>query len=383
MIRLAVIGIGRMGSRHARNIAGGVVKGAKLIAVCDTDKKVLDKVCGKYKVPGYTDFVELLDKEKPDGVVIATPHTSHIDIASRCVERGVHTLLEKPISVTVKEARKIVDVLNENKSVIGAMMFNQRTNRMYRKAKQLIEEGKIGNIQRVNFTITDWYRTQFYYDMGGWRASWSGEGGGTLINQCVHQLDVLQWLIGMPEKVSAICKTVGRNITTENDVTAILSYKDFECVFTASTHEIPGTNRLEIAGEMGKIVIEKYKMKYWLNELKESEINARAVRDYGNKEDKKSKKRSASYGLARMIYDGVYGQQSRIIKNFVSAIENKNKDLLIARMEEGINGLTLINAMNMASWLKRTVDIPLDEDEYERLLAEKISEELGESQAVK
>ena len=280
MIRLAVIGIGRMGSRHARNIAGGVVKGAKLIAVCDTDKKVLDKVCGKYKVPGYTDFVELLDKEKPDGVVIATPHTSHIDIASRCVERGVHTLLEKPISVTVKEARKIVDVLNENKSVIGAMMFNQRTNRMYRKAKQLIEEGKIGNIQRVNFTVTDWYRTQFYYDMGGWRASWSGEGGGTLINQCVHQLDVLQWLIGMPEKVSAICKTVGRNITTENDVTAILSYKDFECVFTASTHEIPGTNRLEIAGEMGKIVIEKYKMKYWLNELKESEINARAVREY-------------------------------------------------------------------------------------------------------
>ncbi|MDE7337163.1 MAG: Gfo/Idh/MocA family oxidoreductase, partial [Clostridia bacterium] len=342
MIRLAVIGIGRMGSRHARNLLGGVVKGAKLVAVCDTDKETLDGFCGKYKVVGYTDFVEMLDKEKPDGVIIATPHISHIAIACECVKREIHTLLEKPISITVKEARKVVDALNSKDSVIGAMMFNQRTNRMYRKAKQLIDSGKIGKIQRVNFTVTDWYRTQFYYDMGGWRACWSGEGGGTLINQCVHQLDVLQWLIGMPEKVYAICKTVGRDITTENDVTATLSYKDHECVFTASTHEIPGTNRLEIAGDKGKIAIEKYKMSYWLNEYSESEINARSTRDYGNKKDKKSKKYTLFYGLSRMIYDGIYGQQSRIIKNFVKAIERGDKNVLIARMEEGINGLTLI-----------------------------------------
>lgn len=375
MKRLAVIGIGRMGSRHARNLAKGVVKGGKLVAVCDVDKQVLDGFCAKYKVSGYEDYIQMLDKEKLDGVIIATPHKSHIAIAKECIKRGIHTLLEKPISVTTKEAEEIVDVLKDNDKVIGAMMFNQRTNRMYAKAKALIAEGKIGKIQRVNFIVTDWYRTQFYYDMGGWRASWSGEGGGTLINQCVHQLDILQWLIGMPERISANCKTVGRNITTENDVTAVLSYKNFECVFTASTHEVPGTNRLEIAGDRGKIVIEKFKMYYWLNDLAESEINARAKRDYGNKQDKKSKKKSLSYGLTRMIYDGIYGQQSRIIKNFVKAMECGDKRVLLARMEEGINGLTLINAMNMSSWLNKPVDLPLDKDAYAEMLNQKIEEE--------
>ena len=375
MKRLAVIGIGRMGSRHARNLAKGVVKGGKLVAVCDVDKQVLDGFCAKYKVSGYEDYIQMLDKEKLDGVIIATPHKSHIAIAKECVKRGIHTLLEKPISVTTKEAEEIVDVLKYNDKVIGAMMFNQRTNRMYAKAKALIAEGKIGKIQRVNFIVTDWYRTQFYYDMGGWRASWSGEGGGTLINQCVHQLDILQWLIGMPERISATCKTVGRNITTENDVTAIFSYKDFECVFTASTHEVPGTNRLEIAGDAGKIVIEKFKMYYWLNDYAESEINTRAKRDYGNKQDKKSKKKSLSYGLMRMIYDGIYGQQSRIIKNFIKAMECGDKRVLLARMEEGINGLMLINAMNMSSWLNKPVDLPLDKDAYAEMLNQKIEEE--------
>ena len=375
MKRLAVIGIGRMGSRHARNFVKGIVKGGKLVAVCDIDKQVLEGFCAKYKVSGYENYIEMLDKENLDGVIIATPHKSHIVIAKECVKRGIHTLVEKPISVTTKEAEELVEVLKDNDKVIGAMMFNQRTNRMYVKAKQLIADGKIGKIQRVNFTITDWYRTQFYYDMGGWRASWSGEGGGTLINQCVHQLDILQWLIGMPEKIYANCKTVGRNITTENDVTAVFSYKDFECVFTSSTHEVPGTNRLEIAGDKGKIVIEKFKMYYWLNDYSESEINARAKRDYGNKQDKKSKKKSLSYGFARMIYDGIYGQQSRIIKNFVKAIECGDKDVLIAKAEEGINGLTLINAMNMSSWLNRPIDLPLDKDAYADMLSQKIEEE--------
>ena len=375
MKRLAVIGIGRMGSRHARNLAKGVIKGAKLVAVCDTDKQVLDGFCAKYKVNGYQNFTDMLDKERPDGVIIATPHKSHVAIAKECVNRGVHTLSEKPISVTVKEAKEIVETLQNNKEVIGAMMFNQRTNRMYRKAKALIDSGKIGKIQRANFIVTDWYRTQFYYDMGGWRASWSGEGGGTLINQCVHQLDILQWLLGMPQSIKAECKTIGRNITTENDVTALLSYKDFECVFTASTHEVPGTNRFEIAGDKGKIVIEKYKMYNWLNENSESQINERSKRDYGNKQDKKSKKKSYSYGISRLIYDGIYGQQSRIIKNFVKALECNDRNVLIARMEEGVNGLTLINAMNMSSWLNKTVDLPLDDDEYVRLLDEKIQEE--------
>lgn len=303
------------------------------------------------------------------------PEEKYVELAKSCINKGVNTLVEKPISVTVKEAKQLIDTLEQNPNVIGAMMFNQRTNRMYRKAKQLIDSGAIGKVQRVNFIVTDWYRTQFYYDMGGWRASWSGEGGGTLINQCVHQLDVLQWLVGMPKSVLAYCSTKNRNITTENDVTAVMRYDEFDCVFTASTHEVPGTNRLEIAGDKGKIVVEKFKMNYYLNQKSESQINQLSTRDYGNKADKKSKKHKLSYGLGRMIYDGIYGQQARIITNFVQALESKSKDALIAKLEEGSKCLELINAINQSSWLGKEVELPLNADEYARLLAQKIEEE--------
>ncbi|MDE5910848.1 MAG: Gfo/Idh/MocA family oxidoreductase [Clostridia bacterium] len=375
MKRLAVVGIGRMGSRHARNIAKGAIKGARLVAVCDVDSQKLKDFGEKYKVAAYSDLQDMLAKEELDGVIIATPHYSHVQLAKSCISKGVNTLVEKPISVTVKEAKQLIDTLEQNPDVIGAMMFNQRTNRMYRKAKQLIDSGAIGKVQRVNFIVTNWYRTQFYYDMGGWRASWSGEGGGTLINQCVHQLDVLQWLVGMPKSVLAYCSTKNRNITTENDVTAVLRYDEFDCVFTASTHEVPGTNRLEIAGDKGKIVVEKFKMNYYLNQKSESQINQLSTRDYGNKADKKSKKHKLSYGLGRMIYDGIYGQQARIITNFVQALESKSKDVLIAKLEEGSKCLELINAINQSSWLGKEVDLPLDADVYAELLNQKIKEE--------
>ncbi|MDE7192275.1 MAG: Gfo/Idh/MocA family oxidoreductase [Clostridia bacterium] len=375
MKRLAVVGIGRMGSRHARNIAKGAIKGAKLAAVCDVDSQKLKDFGEKYKVAVYSDLQDMLAKEQLDGVIIATPHYSHVELAKSCISKGVNTLVEKPISVTVKEASQLVDTLEQNPDVIGAMMFNQRTNRMYRKAKQLIEGGAIGKVQRVNFIVTDWYRTQFYYDMGGWRASWSGEGGGTLINQCVHQLDVLQWLVGMPKSVKAYCYTKNRNITTENDVTAVLRYDGFDCVFTASTHESPGTNRLEIAGDKGKIVIEKFRMNYYLNQKSESEINKLSVRDYGNKSDKKCRKHKLSYGPGRMIYDGIYGQQARVITNFVEAMESNNKDGLIAKLDEGLNCLELINAINQSSWLDEEVSLPFNAEEYAQLLAQKIEEE--------
>lgn len=375
MIKLAVVGIGRMGGRHARNLIKGVVKNARLVAVCDTDGDRLSEFCGRYKVAGFADHVKMIEEVRPDGVIIATPHYSHVSIALDCVERDVNILVEKPISVTVKEACRLTDALAEKPRLIAAMMFNQRTNRLYRKAKQLIESGALGDIQRVNFTVTDWYRTQFYYDMGGWRASWSGEGGGTLINQCVHQLDILQWLIGMPENITAFCRTVDRDITTENDVTAVMRYKNFDCVFTASTHELPGTRLLEIAGDRGKLSIGKYSMRYVRNKMSEREVNARATRDYGNSQDKKTVSRTYRYGLSRLIFDGIYGQQARILKNFASAIESGDSDMLIARAEEGLNGLALINAMNMSAWMCESVAMPADCDRYADMLAEKIEEE--------
>ena len=376
MINVAVIGVGRMGSKHAYNLAKRV-KNSNLVAICDVDTQKANLMAKKLKAKAYYDVDEMLKSEQLDGVVIATPHYSHVKIAKKCIEKGINILCEKPISVTTLEAKELLDVAKDS-GLICSMMYNQRTNRMYQKARSLIASGAIGKIQRVNFTVTDWYRSQFYYNMGGWRASWSGEGGGTLINQCVHQLDLLQWLCGMPNLIKSYNQTKGRRITTENDVTAIMRFDDFDCVFTASTHEIPGVNRLEIAGDKGIITVYSKTMKYRINKMSEPEVNQRARRDYRNKRDKGGRTKKYWYGLKNAIQDAIRGQQCNILENFVSAVENKNKDLLIAPLDEGIKALTLINALNMSSWLNEEIKIPFDDEEYAQLLKEKIEKEKQE-----
>ena len=376
MIRVAVTGIGRMGGKHASNFVKGAVANAKLVAVCDTDEKVADRFRANYSgVATYTDYDEMLEKEKPDAVVIATPHYSHSELAKKALVRGISVLVEKPITVTVKDANSLIATAKAHPEAIFAIMYNQRSNSIYARAKKIIESGRLGDIQRASFTITDWYRTQYYYNMGGWRASWSGEGGGTLINQCVHQLDILQWLLGMPERIIARCKTEGRNITTENDVIAMFCYKNFDCVFTASTHELPGENRFVIVGSKGTLVITRHKAVCKFLRMDEKQVNARAKRDYGNREDKKYDKEYMFYGIRNYLTDALYGQQCNILRDFVAAVGKKDASLLRARGEEGVNALNIINAINMSAWKGKEVPVPVDPEEYDKMLAEKIKGE--------
>lgn len=372
MISVAVVGIGRMGGKHASNFCKGAVKNAKLVAVCDTDEKVLEAFRAKHpKVAVYADYDKMLCEAAPDAVVVATPHYSHSALVKKALEKGISVMVEKPISVTVKDANSVIEVAKAHPEAIFAIMYNQRSNSMYARAKKIIDSGKLGNLQRASFTVTDWYRTQYYYNMGGWRASWSGEGGGTLINQCVHQLDILQWLLGMPEKIISRCKTEGRNITTENDVTALFLYKNYDCVFTASTHELPGENRLVIVGSKGTMTITRHKAVIKYLKMDEKEVNARSKRDYGNSADKKYTKKYMFYGLKNYITDGLYGQQCNILRDFAEAVEKKDASLLRARGEEGINALNIINAINMSAWKGKEVTVPVDPEEYETMLAEK------------
>ena len=376
MIRVAVVGIGRMGGKHARNFCKGAVGNARLVAVCDTDAKVCETFAAKHAdVAVYTDLDKMLSETPLDAVVVATPHYSHSAIAKKALEKGISVLVEKPITVTVKDALALVDVAKAHPEAIFAIMYNQRSNSIHARAKKIIESGKLGDLQRASFTVTDWYRTQYYYNMGGWRASWSGEGGGTLINQCVHQLDILQWLLGMPEKIISRCKTAGRNITTENDVTALFLYKDFDCVFTASTHELPGENRFVIVGSKGTLVITRHKAVCKFLKMDEKEVNARATRDYGNRKDKKYVKKRMYYGIGNYLTDALYGQQCNILRDFAAAVEKKDASLLRARGEEGLNALNIINAINASAWTGHTVDVPVDPEKYEKMLAEKIESE--------
>ena len=373
MIKTAVVGVGRMGSKHAYNLAKRV-KNSELVAICDLSHQKADLMAKKLKVKAYYDVDEMLENEALDAVVIATPHYEHVNIALKCLEKKINVLCEKPLSVTTLEANKLLKAV-EGTDLICSMMYNQRTNNMYIKAKALIESGAIGKIQRINYTITDWYRAQFYYNMGGWRASWTGEGGGTLINQCVHQLDLIQWLCGMPTTIKAFCETKNRNISTENDVTAIMRFDGFDGVFTASTHEIPGVNRFEIAGDKGIITIFSKTMKYRINKMSESEVNNRAKRDYGNSRDKGGFTYHSWYGLKKGILDAIRGQQCNILENFIEAIEAKDKSLLIAPIEEGIKALTMINALYMSSLTGKDVKIPFDDEEYAKLLKEQVEKE--------
>lgn len=378
-MRVAVIGTGRMGSRHADNLAKGAVPGAQLGAICDTDPEVRANAERRWRVKAYADYRELVDSGDVQAVVVATPHYSHVEICKYAIEHGLHTLVEKPISVTVQDAEALVNTADRHGDVIFGIVYNQRTNPLYAYAKRLIAQGGLGRIVRADFTVTDWYRSQYYYDMNGWRASWSGEGGGTLINQCVHQLDLLQWILGVPKDVDCKCRTVGRNITTENDVTALFGYGDFDCSFRASTHELPGVNRLEIAGSKGLLTVTRGTLTAKLLKTDESEVNARSQRDYGNKADKKYRTIRKFYGLGNYLFDGLYGQQCRVLRAFVKAAEKRDPSLLVAGGEEGVAALSMINAMNYSDWTGRAVALPADGKAYAEALQFKIEKEREQS----
>ena len=360
-----VIGVGRMGSRHADNLYKKRVPGARLVAVVDTDPKALAAFTARHKVPGFTDLDKCLQSVSVDAAVIAVPHYSHVPIAVGLIEKGIAVLTEKPEAVDIAEAARLNAVAEKHPEVLFGIVYNQRTNPCYRFAKRVIDNGGIGDIKRITLVITDWYRSQHYYDMGGWRASWTGEGGGLLINQCVHQLDVLQWLIGLPESIDAVANTKGRDIYVENEVSVRMRYADgAEGVFIASANELKGTNILEIAGDKGKLSVGKYKAKYYSFSPSEREVNATAKKGYGKA---RISRKSKSYGLFRLIYDGIYGQQIRVLKGFTKAL-NGDKAALVAPGTDGIKALSFINSVYLSAYTGKRVPCPPDPQEYVRCL---------------
>lgn len=360
MIKTGIIGIGRMGGLHAFNIKRRLAGKLRLTAVCDLNQKKLDKYNGS-NIATYKDYKEMLDKADIEAVIIATPHYSHCEIARYALEKGIHTLVEKPLAVDTLDAQKTIELAEKHKDTLFMIMFNQRTNNVYIKAKEIIESGKLGKIKRANWIITDWYRSQSYYDQGGWRAKWKSEGGGVLINQCVHQIDIFQWLLGMPKSVRANCKTVNRKITVENDVTAYFEYEDgFNAVLIASTHDMPGTNRLEITGNCGRIIVEKSKLRF--DKLLRSEEKVNETTKYGLYGYSPKIRYVYRYGLFKKIRDTFLGQQRNVLKNFSDSILGKAEP--IAEGKEGINSLMLFNAIYLSNWENKTINMPLDGKKY-------------------
>ncbi|MEJ6683528.1 MAG: Gfo/Idh/MocA family oxidoreductase, partial [SAR86 cluster bacterium] len=285
-IKLGIIGLGNMGSSHCRLIES--IDNIVLAAVCDIDSARLAKIVSRYGCRGYATSTELINAGDCDAILVATPHYDHTTIGIATLQAGLHLLVEKPISVHKADCEKLIRAHRHPDKQVFAAMFNQRTNKHYQHIKQLIDSGELGQVRRISWTITDWFRSQRYYDSGGWRATWAGEGGGVLLNQCPHQLDLLHWLFGMPTALRAQGK-VGKhhNIEVEDDITCWLEYANGATgVFTTTTGEAPGINRLEIAADRGLLVYDTAEGK--ITFLKNDITVTQAIKDNGPFEKPKS-----------------------------------------------------------------------------------------------
>ena len=270
-------------------------------------------------------------------------------------------MVEKPAGVYTLQVREMMAEADRHPELTFGMMFNQRTNCVYRKLKEMIDGGELGEIKRVSWLITDWYRTQFYYDSGAWRATWAGEGGGVLLNQCPHQLDLLQWLCGLPVRVQAHChEGKWHDIEVEDDVTAYLEFENGATgVFVTTTGDAPGTNRLEISGTLGKAVCENNTLSFWRNDVDEREWN---------KTCKEGFKKPDCHQVP-VETDGKNPQHPAVLNAFAAHI--LRGEPLVADGREGIRGLMLSNAMHLSSWLDQAVDLPIDEVLFREMLMEK------------
>lgn len=351
-VKIGIIGIGNMGTSHAKMIFEGKIPDLELTAIADYQEARREYAKKNFEgVKLFESGDELIKSGVCDAVVIATPHYQHPTLAKLAFENNLHVLSEKPAGVYTKQVREMNEAAAKSDRVF-AVMFNQRTNCIYRKMHELVHSGELGAIKRVNWIITDWYRTQSYYDSGSWRATWEGEGGGVLLNQCPHNLDLIQWICGMPVSVQAFChEGKWHDIEVEDDVTAYLEYENGATgVFITTTADTPGTNRFEVTLEMGKLVCENDKLTLYKLEMNEREFCKTAKGGFDQPE----------YEVIEVETDGLNEQHLGVFKAFADNILH-NKPL-VARGEEGINGLTLSNAMHLSSWLNKKVAIPFDED---------------------
>jgi len=359
-VRLGIVGAGIMGSAHARSILAGNAPRLCLAAICDGRAGRLDLPPA---VKVFPDSRQLIRSGEVDAVLIATPHYSHTSIGIDALDQGLHVLVEKPISVHKRDCEKLIAAHHAREKQAFAAMFNQRTDPFYQKIRALIREGELGEIRRINWIITNWFRTAAYYSSAAWRATWAGEGGGILLNQCPHNLDLLQWLFGMPVRVRAFCG-FGRyhDIEVEDDVTAYLEFQNGATgVFIASTGEAPGANRLEIAAERGKVIYENERLTFTRNEVAMTEFSRASDQGFAMPP-------SADVSIP---LSGHGAQHLGILNNFADAILDGAP--LIAPAEEGIHSVELANAMLYSTFTGKTVELPLDGAAYERHLKERIA----------
>lgn len=356
-IKFGIVGIGNQGNYYAGALNDGKVANGELVALCDSNPQRLATAREKYGESRryFDDYIAMLESGVCDAVLVETPHYQHPEIVMECLKRDVNVICDKPAGVYTKQVREMNEAAAKSKAKF-AMMFNQRMNCVYRKMRQMIADGELGELQRVTWIITDWFRTQTYYNNGSWRATWAGEGGGVLINQCPHQIDLVQWVLGqMPKKVRGFCH-YGKwhDIEVEDDVTAYFEYENGATgVFITTTGEAPGSNRFEVSGSKGKLICENEQLIWYKNERDNIEVCKTSDKGFDTPKCEK----------IVVETDGENPQHIGIINNFANAILGLEEQFVAGT--DGINGVELMNAIELSGWKNgEEVTLPIDEEAY-------------------
>ena len=363
LLKLGIVGLGNMGAQHYRSITQQFVKRAEVTAVCDLDPNRLGNVSPE--IACFSDSLEMIESGLVEALLIATPHYDHSTIGEAALKNGLHLLVEKPIAVHKNACHELIKAYEQRprKEQVFCAMFNQRTDPRYQRIREMIGNGELGNLRRMNWIITDWFRPDIYYRSGGWRATWRGEGGGVLLNQCPHQLDLLWWLFGTPTQVWAQCRFgQWHDIEVEDDVTALLTYENgATCSFITTTGETPGTNRLEIVAENGTVIADESGLRLLKNSVPISEFCSNTDQPFGK----------PTVEEVKIPIDGKGGQHREILQNFVDNVLDQTP--LLAPAIEDIHSVELANAMLLSTFENQSVSMPLDGDQYWRHLEQRIA----------
>ena len=360
-VRIGIVGLGNMGSSHVRDFTASEL--VELTAVCDVDAERLASVGADLDLARFEKVEQMMDSGTIEAIMIATPHYDHTPIAISAMKRGIHVLCEKPVGVHVEDVQKMIDAYEAARAKFPGLqfgaMFQQRTHTFWQKIKEMIDSGQLGKLVRATWIITNWFRTQYYYDTGSWRATWKGEGGGVLLNQCPHNLDLYQWFFGVPQTVTGILE-LGKyhDIEVEDEVTAVFRHENGMIGhFITTTAEAPGTNRLEIAGEHGKLVYEDDKLFFDRNEISMFDELANSKQGFSR----------PNHAIEEVpLPEERGGRHVQVTEAFARAIREGTP--LVAAAPEGIGSVALANGILMSHFTGKPVDLPLDAAAYAQML---------------
>ena len=370
-VRIGIIGMGNMGRFHANDLLDGKVPRGELAAVGSTSPHKLEE----YKDKGVQIFgsgEEMIASGAIDALLIATPHYQHTSLGVAALEAGLHIMVEKPISAHKADAERLIAAAAARPDQVFGAMFQLRVEPRYQKIRELVQGGELGDLVRVLWIMTDWFRSEAYFQSGGWRATWKGEGGGVLLNQCLHQLDAMQWITGMPSKVRSHVG-IGRwhDIEVEDDVTCYMEFANGASgAFITSSGETPGSNRFEIAGTKGRLILENDTLTLTRNEVPSDEWCKTSKIGFQKPETT----------VEEIPIPGADAAHATLMTNFVNAI--LDGEALIAPGVEGLGSVELANVMVYSGLLNESVDLPMDGAAWEAKLNELIANSTHEKKVV-